>query len=105
MKTIANAGIGPAAKTGTGPQTLVVPAQQRGIITNIFGSSVTGGAITLNLGPTLGTLALGSIAANGRAEIRISEGVAQGDPDFDIILTVPADFVGGMLGFFASGTS
>jgi hypothetical protein len=105
MKTISLAGIGPAQKSGVGPQTLVVPAQQRGVITNVHGSSVTGGAVTLNLGTVGGTVSLGSIAANGRIDVALEESVAIGDPDFDIVLSAPADFIGSISGYLASGTS
>jgi hypothetical protein len=93
----------PIAKAGTGPQTLVVPAQQRGIITDIHGSSVTGGAVTINLGP--GALQLGILPANGRIDASFCPGVLMGDPDFDIVLAAPADFNGGIFGYIASGTS
>jgi hypothetical protein len=102
MKTMEDA-MGPAAKAGTGPQILVVPPQQRGVITDIHGSSVTGGALLLNLGP--GGLAIGILPPNGRIDASFAPGVLMGDPDFDIALTAPADFNGGIFGYFAPGTS
>jgi hypothetical protein len=105
MKTIADSGVKPAVNTGTGTRTLVVPAAQRGIITNIHGSSVTGGAVTLNLGTVGGTLNLGSIPANNRIDILLADGVAVGDVDHDIILTVPGDCVCSLIGYFAAGLS
>jgi hypothetical protein len=94
---------GPVAKTGTGPQTLVVPSGQRGVITDIHGSSVTGGAVTINLGQ--GALALGILPANGRIAANFEAGVLMGDPDFDIVLSAPADFNGGVFGYITSGSS
>jgi hypothetical protein len=94
---------GPAAKAGTGPQTLVVPAGQRGVITDIHGSSVTGGAVTINLGA--GALQLGILPANGRIDASFEPGVLMGDPDFDIVLAAPADFNGGIFGYITSGSS
>jgi hypothetical protein len=61
--------------------------------------------VTLNLGPIGGTVSLGAIPANGRIDAELAESTAIGDPDFDIVLTAPADFSGSMLGYFASGTS
>lgn len=91
----------PVAKAGTGPQTLVVPAGQRAIITDIHGSSVTGGAVTINLGA--GALQLGILPANGRIDANFAPGVLMGDPDFDVVLAAPADFNGGIYGYLASG--
>ena len=105
MKTIIGAGLAPIQKSGVGPQTLIVPPSQRGVVTNVHGSSVTGGAVTLNLGSVGGTVSLGSIAANGRIDVMLAESVAVGDPDFDIVLSAPADFIGSLSGYLASGTS
>lgn len=105
MKPISGSGMGPTQKSGVGPQTLVIPPGQRGVITNVHGSSVTGGAVTLNLGTTGGTVSLGSILAGGRIDVMLAESVAVGDPDFDIVLSAPADFIGSLAGYIAGGST
>src|SRR5262245_2302867 len=95
---------GPTASAGTGPRALAVPAGQRAVITDVHGSSVTGGQVTINLGSP-GTLALGILPANGRIDASFEPGVLMGDPDFDIVLSAPADWNGGIFGYITSGSS
>ena len=86
-------------QSGVGPQTVVVPSGQQGVVLAVGCTSVTGGQVTVALSGSR-TFALGPVPAGGRLNLIIPDEIAYGDSDYDLVLTVPADgiaYIGGYL--------